>query len=115
MEGTTTSPVIKTDVAAKRLKILFPQGVEPSDRLLSALSSTLGTDSLASSPTEKKAITATLQAIVLPSPLIVTDDKFLGGFERDIVAEVAVQLQTLIDLEVRCFIDFVDLFRVNQA
>lgn len=103
MEGDTASPVIKTGVAAKRLKVLFPQGVEPSDRLLSALSTVLGTDAengAASSPLEKKAISATLKATVLASPLKVHDDKFLGGSGRDILAEVAVTLKTLDDLEV---------------
>ncbi|KAG7671202.1 hypothetical protein Ndes2526B_g02331 [Nannochloris sp. 'desiccata'] len=102
MEGDTASPVIKTGVAAKRLKVLFPQGVEPSDRLLSALSTVLGTDAengAASSPLEKKAISATLKATVLASPLKVHDDKFLGGSGRDILAEVAVTLKTLDDLE----------------
>jgi hypothetical protein len=106
MEGNTTSPVIKTGVAAKRLKVLFPQGVEPSDRLLSAFSTTLGTDSengAASSPLEKKILSATLNATVLASPLTVHDDTFLGGSVRDILAEAAVTLKTLDDLEVMIF------------
>jgi hypothetical protein len=115
MEGEETSPVIKTGIAAKRLKVLFPQGVQPSDRLLSALSTALATDTAngaaASSPPQKKIISATLQAIVLPSPLKVTDDAFLGGSERDILAEVAVPLKILVDLEVR--FHFLLLIRVN--
>jgi hypothetical protein len=114
MEGEETSPVIKTGIAAKRLKVLFPQGVQPSDRLLSALSTALATDTAngaASSPPQKKVISATLQAIVLPSPLKVTDDTFLGGSERDILAEVAVPLKILVDLEVR--FHFLLLIHVN--
>ena len=107
MEGDTTSPVIKTGVAAKRLKVLFPQGVEPSDCLLSALSTALGDTSITaaiSSPSQKEALSTTLYAKILPYPLKVNDDKFLGGAGRDILAEVAVTSKTFSDLEVSFFI-----------
>jgi len=106
MGGDTTSPVIKTGVAAKRLKVLFPQGVQPSDHLLSAFSTALGTDAengAASSPLEKKVISATLNATVLDSPSRVHDDEFLGGSGRDILAEAAVTLKSFDDLEVMIY------------
>ena len=93
-----SSPLIKSDIAARRLKVLFPTGVEASSSLLDSLSAALDSSLL---PTPQDPKTMDLRAEILARPIQLEDNNgFELGSARDILTEVAVTPQTLEKLKV---------------
>ena len=92
------SPVIKTGVAARRLKVLFPRGVEPTPHLLEAFSPSSSSSTIARDEDSHRRTDMTLKAILLDRPARVEETDNAAsrqGIHRDILAEVAVAPRTL--------------------
>ena len=95
------SPVIKTDIAARRLKVLFPRGVTPTSGLLDALSSALDNGE-AVIDTSAAHIPVNMRAEILSRPVEVdVKNSFLRKHSnRDVLTEIAASPETLQSLKV---------------